>query len=116
MLYGSGKSQFLNRITESGLLLHLYKNNIDLKNVKEVYDFPSKPLYGMFWDIEKNIAYLEEEIVFDTPVGKVYGYFITDSNILLWAEQFKDAPLDISIGAKIKFNIRIVVKERNTNN
>jgi len=39
MLYSSGKNWFLTKITNAGLLLHLYKNNVDLKNVKEVYDF-----------------------------------------------------------------------------
>jgi len=118
MIYTSGKQELLKGIINSGLLLHLYNNNVDLKEVESASEFiqplgfKQRFLYSTFWDVEKETAYIEEDLFFDTAVGEVYGYFITVNNHLLWAERFKDAPLVIANrGDKIKFDITLVMKE-----
>ena len=118
MLFISGKKHLLKSITDKVLLLHLYSNDVDLVGVKNVADFEQpinfkqRSLYDIFWSVEDEIAYIEEEVVFDAPVGKVYGYFTTVDNELLWAERFKEAPLNIeNRGDKIKFDITLAMKE-----
>lgn len=118
MIFLSGKREILKGITDSNLLLHLYSNDIDLKEVTHIADFKQpigfkvRHLYGMFWDIENDMAYMEEELFFDDAIGKIYGYFVSMNNFPLWAERFEDAPLDIgSREDKIKFDITIVMKE-----
>ncbi len=111
-------SQILRNILDNEIVLHLYSNDINLNKVTTVSDFVQpinfiqRILYDVFWDIDNDTAFIEEDIFFDGPIGKVYGYFTTSNNNLMWAERFTDGPYNIQSNEdKIKLEIALLLKE-----
>lgn len=118
MIFSEGKDLILNKLLNNEINLHLFSNNItpiksnSIRHYTQPKGYTPSALYDVFWQIEDNIAYIEEEIIFNYPLEeKIYGYFTSLDAKLLWAERFKEGPYSISkVGDKIKIDIRLMIK------
>lgn len=109
-------SRIVNNIEAEDFVLHLYSNNYNPKksstvsSFKEVHAPGYKPrtMWGLFWEVKRSkVEAVDELFTFEGKAGKIIGFYITTSGVLLWAEKFKEA-FDVKrSGDSIKISIRI---------
>ena len=103
----------VNNSTPTNLVLHLYKNNIDLTSETfssgsfteaSASGYAAVTLTGSNWSAATtggiSAAVYNTGITFSFSVGQdVYGYYVTNtSNEIMWAEEFPGAPFSLPTG------------------
>ena len=122
----TGRDYLLDKIVNKNIqmdsMLHLYTNNLipTKKNTINEYSEPvissytPRILYGIWWDSKgkiKRTVEIDVTFEFSNKIGNVYGYFVSENGILLWAERFTDGPYDVEQGDIIKITQEILLKE-----
>lgn len=127
----SAEMIFLRYVTDNDvpqdLIMRLFAN--DLKpskstgrsDVEEVFGggYSPKELEAFRWSFmngNPSVAQYPEVVwAFDSPVGKVFGYYLTRTDgSLLWLERFHNGPYEIDTrGDKIKVSPKISLGQRN---
>ena len=110
--------KIINKVEQQDLVLRLFTNNYDPEKSSSRWDFDEpimnysfRTMWGLFWELEEGkIKAVEEIFTFEGPAGKIRGWFITEGDIVVWAEKF-DKPFDVKRkGDKIKLNFRLGIK------
>ena len=112
--------KIVNKIEPQNFVLHLYNNDYTPKksstrqNFEELSNengYSSKTMWGLFWELSAGkIKAVEEIFSFTGKVGKVFGWFITEGDTVIWAEKFDNYFDGKRNGDKIKLNFRLGIK------
>ena len=112
--------KIVNKVEAQDFVLHLYINDYTPKKSSTIFDFQEMPedkgymyrtMWGLFWELNAGkVQAVEEVFIFTGKVGKVRGWFITEGDVVIWAEKFKEAFDGKRTGDKLKLNFRIGIK------
>ena len=112
--------KIVNKVEVQDFVLHLYSNNYIPKKSSTIHDFQEltedkgykqRTMHGLFWELDKGkIQAIEEIFIFTGKAEEINGWFITEGDIVIWAEQFKESFTVKRTGDKIKLNFRIGIK------
>ena len=123
VLTNKGKKYLLDKIVNkketSDFILHLFINDIvpkkatTLSDLKEAqgFGYSERILYGIFWqDSYDGLKSMEDIFTFTGKAGKVYGYYITSDDVLIFVEKFKDGPYKVkNAGDQITIKTNLVL-------
>ena len=115
----TGRDYLLDKIVNKNIqmdsMLHLYTNDVTPKNNDTIEKFiepviasySPRILYGIWWDSKgkiKRTTEIDVTFEFSNKIGNVYGYFVSENGVLLWAERFEDGPYEVQQNDIVKIN------------
>lgn len=112
--------KIVNKVEAQDFVLHLYSNDhspkksstiSDFEELKEDKGYMSRTMWGLFWELTSGkVQSVQEVFTFTGRLGEVRGWFITEGDILIWAEKFKEIFEVKRNGDTLKLSFRLGLK------